>query len=184
MRISRILVGGAATVAAVGLMAGPAVAAPSADTVVTFDITAGTLDITAPPTASLPDGVSGGTITGQIGPVTVTDGRSSATPTWSVNVTSTDFTSGGGGTGLTIPAGDVDYWSGAATATTGDGTFTPGQATALLAVPLDNTTPITAFSHSGGTGDNSATWNPTLIVNVPLSAIAGTYSGTVTHSFA
>ena len=67
-------------------------------------------------------------------------------------MTSTDFTSGGGGTGLTIPAGDVDYWSGAATATTGDGTFTPGQATALLAVPLDNTTPITAFSHSGGTG--------------------------------
>ncbi|WJK42161.1 hypothetical protein O7608_07170 [Solwaraspora sp. WMMA2056] len=49
---------------------------------------------------------------------------------------------------------------------------------------MSDVTPVTAFSHDGGTGNNSATWNPTLDVNVPLANIAGTYTGTVTHSVA
>ncbi|MFI9644053.1 hypothetical protein ACIG87_29055 [Micromonospora sp. NPDC051925] len=50
--------------------------------------------------------------------------------------------------------------------------------------PLDNTTPLTAFTHVGGTGNNTATWNPTLVVNVPLDSQAGISPGTVTHSVA
>jgi hypothetical protein len=30
----------------------------------------------------------------------------------------------------------------------------------------------------------SATWNPTLIVDIPAGAVAGTYTGTITHSVA
>ncbi|MEK8109072.1 hypothetical protein NKG94_38520 [Micromonospora sp. M12] len=77
----------------------------------------------------------------------------------------------------TVEASLIDYWSGAATATTGTGTFTPGQATSAAAAPLDTVDPLTAFTHTGGTGGNTATWNPTLIVNVPLDSIAGVYTG-------
>jgi hypothetical protein len=30
----------------------------------------------------------------------------------------------------------------------------------------------------------SAAWNPTIVVNIPAAAVAGTYSGTITHSVA
>jgi hypothetical protein len=61
-------------------------------------------------------------------------------------------------------------------ATTGDTTVT------ILAQSLS--VPRTAFTLTLGVGDNSATWNPTLIVSVPASAVAGVYTGTVTHSVA
>jgi hypothetical protein len=35
---------------------------------------------------------------------------------------------------------------------------------------------------TGITGDNSATWNPTINVAVPGGTAAGTYSATITHS--
>lgn len=38
------------------------------------------------------------------------------------------------------------------------------------------------MSHTGGTGNNFATWNPTLVVNVPVGTVQGVYTGTVTHS--
>jgi hypothetical protein len=39
-----------------------------------------------------------------------------------------------------------------------------------------------AFSLAGGSGVNSASWNPTVSVSVPSSAVAGTYTATITHS--
>jgi len=185
MRTTRLLTITATTAAAVGLTAAPAMAAPTADTDVTFTVTAGTLDITAQATADLGSGAPGTTITGQLGTVTVSDTRAAADASWTASVTSTDFTTGATPTASeTVLASDVDYWSGPATATTGNGTFTPGQATQGAEQPLDNTTPLTAFTHTGGTGNNSASWNPTLDVNVPLANEAGIYSGTVTHSVA
>ncbi|MFJ6197291.1 hypothetical protein [Micromonospora sp. NPDC092111] len=175
---------GAAATAMVGLVAAPAVAAPTDTTTVTFQVLVGTLDITTPVSANLGTGAPGGTITGPLGVVTVTDSRASADASWVASVTSTVFQTGGGTPPETILPSEVDYWSGPATATTGNGTFTPGQSTAAAAAPLDSVTPLTAFTHSGGTGDNTASWNPTLIVNVPLDSIAGIYSGTVTHSVA
>ena len=78
----------------------------------------------------------------------------------------------------------MDYWSGPETAHTVDGVFTPGQASSAAKQQLSTVTALNAFDHTGGTGGNSATWDPTLEVRVPLTAIAGTYSGTVTHSVA
>lgn len=168
----------------VGFLAAPAAAAPTDDTTVTFEVDEGTLDIVAPATADLGSGAPGGIITGQLGTVTVTDSRGAADASWVASVTSTVFETGGGTPAETVEPGLIDYWSGAATATTGNGTFTPGQANAGAAEPLDTVTPVTAFTHTGGTGGNTAAWNPTLVVNVPLDSIAGTYTGTVTHSVA
>jgi hypothetical protein len=175
---------GTAITLALGLAAAPAAAAPTDTTTVTFEILVGTLDIDAPATADLGSGAPGSTVTGQLGPVTVTDSRGSADASWVATDTSTIFQTGGGTPAETVLAGEIDCWSGPATATTGTGTFTPGQANAAAAAPLDAVTPLTAFTHTGGTGGNTSTWNPTLIVNVPLDSIAGVYTGTVTHSVA
>ncbi len=111
----------------------------------------------------------------------VTDARAELAPTWAATVTSTDFTTGGGTASETIAKALVDYWSGPAVETTGSGTtFVPGQVTAGNKVALSASRP--AFSLTAGVGNNSATWNPTLIVNVPEAAVTGEYTGTVTHS--
>lgn len=185
MRTRRALIVVTAAAAAVALAAAPAAAQTTGDTTTTFDVDAGTLDITVPATADLGNGDAGTTITGQLGAVTVDDSRGAADASWAAEAEATDFTTGAGTDPSEIVTPDlIDYWSGAATATTGNGTFTPGQADAGAAEPLSDVTPITAFTHTGGTGNNTASWNPTLDVNVPLANIAGTYTGTVTHSVA
>jgi hypothetical protein len=192
-RSSRTLFASAVLATAVaGALVIPTVAqaAPTADTTVTFEVLAGTLDIVAPATADLGTGaVPGAALSGSLGAVTVTDTRAGADASWTARVTSTDFTTGGGTAPETVLASEIDYWSGGATATTGSGTFTPAQASAAAAAPLGNapTDPLTAlaaFTHASGTGNNTATWNPTLVVNVPLDSQAGVYTGTVTHSVA
>ncbi|MFY1635791.1 hypothetical protein ACN27F_21365 [Solwaraspora sp. WMMB335] len=183
MRIRKIMAVVGVAAAAVAMTAVPAAA--QSDTTTTFDVDAGTLDITAPATADLGNGDAGTTISGQLGAVTVDDTRAAADASWTAEVVATNFiTDDGGDASEIVTPGNIDYWSGAATATSGNGTFTPGQPTSGDAEPLDTTTPVTAFTHTGGTGNNSASWNPTLEVNVPLANVAGTYTGTVTHSFA
>ncbi|MBM7079844.1 hypothetical protein [Micromonospora humida] len=189
---------GAAALAAGLLTATPAyagtcVASDPCDTTVTFDVTAGALQITVPDTVDLAnDGAPGGFAYGQLGAITVDDLRASATPSWVATVSSTAFITGAGtDPGTSIPASDIYYCSGDATATTGSGTFVPGQASPCdPPPPADGTaldTPATAFSHTvlpADTGNNSATWNPLLTVAVPLSAVAGQFTGTITHSVA
>ncbi|MEV6814733.1 hypothetical protein [Micromonospora sp. NPDC051296] len=166
-----------------GVAASAALAAPAhaEDTTVTLTVDAtGGLSITVPASANIGHGVEGSSVSGLLGPVTVLDQRSSITPNWTASVISTDFSTGGGTSGETIPNINVSYWSGPATATAGTGTFTPGQPT-----PGDQqiiNVPRTAFSKTGGTGNNFATWNPTLVVNIPPATVRGTYTGTVTHS--
>ncbi|GAB4103766.1 hypothetical protein GCM10028790_27850 [Micromonospora taraxaci] len=184
MRKAKICLAGAAAAAMVGFLAAPAVAAPTDTTDTTFEVLAGTLDIVAPAAADLGTGAPGGTITGQLGTVTVTDSRASDDASWVATVTATVFQTGTSSPPETVLPEEIDYWSGPATATTGTGTFTPGQLTAGDAAPLSSVTPLVAFTHSGGTGGNTASWNPTLVVNVPLDSIAGVYTGTVTHSVA
>ena len=41
-----------------------------------------------------------------------------------------------------------------------------------------------AFTLTGGSGANTASWNPTVRVRIPATAVAGAYSGTVTQSVA
>ena len=165
--------------------AGMAISAPTAtagDTTTTFTVTSGALSITVPVSAALGSGAPGTTISGALGTVTVTDARALLSASWTATVSSTNFTTGGGTAAETIGNGNVSYWSGPATATTGVGTFTPGQLTALNAQTLG--TSRIAFTMTAGVGDNSASWNPNLVVSVPAGAVGGTYTGTVTHSVA
>lgn len=162
----------------------PASAATTGDTVATFTLTGGEIAITVPAAVTLAGGETGGQLDvgGAMGAVEVTDERSELDASWVADVITTAFTvTGGGGTANeTVPAADVDYWSGAITASTGaDQDFTPGQAEATDAEAIDSTT--VAFT-SDSSGDNSATWNPTLVVQTGALDVAGTYSATVTHS--
>ncbi|MEV0196317.1 hypothetical protein [Nonomuraea sp. NPDC050691] len=180
------------TVAITGGVAGPAWADTCAEdvacaTTTTFDVSVGALEVTVPDTADLAnDAAPGGYAYGQLGAITVTDARASATPAWTVTVSSTDFVTGGGDDpGETIDNGDVSYCSGAATATTGTGTFTPGQTGCAAPPPATGQTlgvSRTAFSHTDGTGNNSATWNPLLTARLDISNIGGQYTGTITHT--
>jgi hypothetical protein len=163
-----------AATAAVVATAMPAVADQSATSTVTFTLTGGTLDITAPPgpvsIGSAPVGTT--TLSGSLGVVSVVDSRGSDPASWVASVASTDFTSGS----HTIPAADVSYVAGPLT-TTGNPTF------ASLTVPALSVTPAPVVTASPGSGNNSAAWNPTLTVTIPAdAAVAGTYTGTLTHT--
>ncbi|RIV37829.1 hypothetical protein [Micromonospora radicis] len=190
----------AALVGAAGLMGSLLVGAPAqADTClegigcttdVTFEVTAGALQITVPDDVTLTNnGAPGGYAYGQLGDILVEDLRAEAGVGWTTTVSSTDFTTGPGpvfGPGESIPNDDVYYCSGTGT-TTGTGLFTPGQAGPCTAPPppsgaaLGGT--VTAYSHdTTGTGNNTALWDPLLTVSIPLATIAGPFTGTVTHS--
>jgi hypothetical protein len=151
-----------------------------ADATQTFTLTiaAGSLSITVPATANLGSGALGATTSGQLGSVQVIDNRGSPTSAWTVTVTTTTLTF----SGRTVPLANLRYWSGPATATAGTATFTPGQANA--GSEQDLTVGRTAFTMTAGNGANSATWNPTLVVTMPLTNIPGAYTGTITHSVA
>ena len=181
MRAAIAAIGAAALACTASLV--PAHAATSGDTTTTFTLTAGNLAISVPASASLGSVATGtGTTSAQLGAVQVSDGRGALLGSWTSSVTSTDFTTGGATSNETITKGNADYWSGAATATTGVGTFTPGEL--LVANKVALSASRTAFSATVVVGNNTATWNPTMIINVPSAAVAGTYSGTVTHSVA
>ncbi|MFF5113557.1 hypothetical protein [Streptosporangium sp. NPDC000509] len=188
-RLGIVLIG-AASVTAAMMMASPtqAVTCPASttcSTTVNFTVTAPDgLTITVPESpVNIGGSTPAGQISGPLGTVTVTDQRAALTATWVASVVAATggFTTGGGTAAETIPNTAVLYWSGAAT-TTGTGTFVPGQANAAAAQSLDISR--TAFSKTSGSGDNSAAWNPTIVVNVPAQAVAGTYTGTVNHSVA
>ncbi|GAA5197686.1 hypothetical protein GCM10023322_69480 [Rugosimonospora acidiphila] len=166
--------------AGLALAVGSAVPAMAADTATTLTVTSAGLSISVPGTANIGTGGPGTTISGQLGTVTVTDARALLNASWNASVISTDFTTGTASPAETIPNINVLYWSGPATATAGPGTFTPGQPAAADAVIIN--VPRTAFSLTGGTGNNAASWNPTLQVNVPNGTVGGIYTGTVTHS--
>lgn len=156
-----------------------AVAVPaSADgpTGATLTIMGGTLEITVPGAAadlgSRANTVSGGTISGPLGEVQVTDARSAAAGSgWVTSVISTAFTPPAG---PAIPASAVSYDVGPVVQV-GTATYTannPGNLTGASA----------ALTATAITGDNSATWNPTLSVAIPGGMAAGVYSATITHS--
>ena len=166
----------ATTIVGLGLAAATALPALAVDTIVTFSITTAGLTINAPGSVNLGSVASGATsISGQIGPVTVTDERATLNGSWNATVTGTDFTTGAGTGPETIGNINVSYSPGAATATTGTGTFTPGPG-GIINVPR------VAFTGTDLIGNNTATWNPTLTVTIPAGAVGGTYSATVTHS--
>lgn len=159
------------------LAAAPADAAQG----VTFTLTAGALTVSDPANKSLGSVATGtASITNTLGSTSVTDNRGALLGTWTSTVSSTDFTTGTATADETITKDLVSYYSGPATAFTGTAVLVPGQATALLAE--DMSASRTAFSATGVVGNNSATWVPSVVVSIPSDSVAGTYSGTITHS--
>jgi hypothetical protein len=164
-----------AVVAAMSMLgvAQPAVAAP---TTATVTVTGGALSITVPGSAgslgSIANTVSGGVISGPLGSVQVDDARSATAGSgWVASVISTAFTPSAG---PTIGAASVGYVAGPITKV-GTATFTAND-------PPDLTGAVAAVTATGITGDNSATWNPTINVAVAGGKAAGTYTATITHS--
>jgi hypothetical protein len=164
----------------VGGVAGPAQAATTGDTTATFTITAGALAITVPGSATLSTVATGaGTSSGQLGNVTVADTRGALVNSWTATIDSTTFVRDGGTatSNETVAVDQIAYSSGASTAHTGLGAFVPGTL-------INGTLPGTGGAHTGFAGNSSTTWNPTLTLTLLSSQVAGTYTGTVTHSVA
>jgi len=164
-------------VVAAGLLSlGIALPASADTTTASVTVTGGTLTISAPAAAgslgSIANSVSGGTISGTLGQVQVNDARSAAAGSgWVASVISTAFTPSAG---PTIAASFVSYTAGTITKV-GTATYTannPGNLTGVSA----------AITATGITGDNSATWTPTINVAVPGGTVATTYSAIITHS--
>ncbi|MER7439327.1 hypothetical protein [Micromonospora avicenniae] len=173
-----VLTAAAATVVA---LATPAAAAPTGDTIVTFTVATADLNVNVPAAVNLGAVFAGDDLSGPLGEVTVLDERSALNATWVATVSATSFTTGDRTPEETITPNLVDYWSGEAT-TTGAGVFVPGQRFEEDRVNLG--VPRTAYSKTSGSGNNSATWIPNIRIQVPETAVGGTYTGVITHSVA
>lgn len=172
-KFSRIALTTGLALGGVFALAGTAQAATTGATDATFAISGGALSITVPASPVALATVATGALSasGQLGPVTVGDTRGALSNGWTTTVTSTAFTTGTSTTNETVSVGNVAYSSGAFTAHSGNGTFVPGSL-------------VTAPSYTAGAGNSSTTWNPTLTFTLAASQVAGTYSGTITHSLA
>jgi hypothetical protein len=168
-------------VAAVLVAAGaaPALAADSgpAQTSATFALSGGDLTLTAMQSATLSSSASGDTdIIGKLGAVSVSDLRG-GTQAWAVSAASTDFVGTGArpthSQGITYRAGMPSV--------TGNVNFPEDSVTARDS-PLASTGPSTVVDPNSVYGNNTATWNPKIVVRMPANALADNYSATITTS--
>jgi hypothetical protein len=176
MRARTLLVAAVAATLIGGVALPSSAQASGGGSTATITVLGGSLSISVPPDAgnlgSRADTVAGGTISGSLGQVQVNDARSAAAGAgWVVSVISTAFIPPAG---PAIAASAVGYTAGPITKV-GTATYTAGD-------PTDLTGVVVAVTASGITGDNSATWNPTINVAVPGGMAAGVYSATITHS--
>jgi uncharacterized repeat protein (TIGR01451 family) len=141
----------------------------------TTDVVIGVLSISVPASADLPAAAPGGTVSGSLGAVRVTDNRAGLAG-WTATASSTDFTSGDGTTAETIPVRDAFYLISGLSSTTGSAAFTWTPATNLSAAAQ------AVVVATNVAGDNSATWNPLIQIAVPSGAAVGAYSGIITDS--
>jgi hypothetical protein len=95
---------------------------------------------------------------------------------WTATVSVTTFTTSGKTAAETIPAGNGTYLISGLVATTGSATCTTAPSTTLAL------TPKPVVTASSVAGNNSATWNPRINVQIPAGAVTGTYTATITHS--
>jgi hypothetical protein len=147
------------------------------DTAITFAVTTGLLSMTAPAALTLSSGVPGSTVSGILTPNVVTDNRGADPASWTATVLESDFTAPNntlGGPAYTIPAADASY--------------TPSGETSSANITLTPTT-VTALSGSAqtdmaalGTGSNTASWDATIAVAIPVTGVVASYTGTMTQS--
>jgi len=164
------------TASVLGLLTLSVAASAFAVTPATITILGGPLEISAPTASAhlgtLANTVGGGIVSGELGTVQVSDARSAAAGSgWVASAISSAFTPPAG---PAIAASSVSYSAGTITKV-GTATYTANDPGNLTAVSP-------AVTATGITGDNSATWSPTLTVAVPGGTAAGVYSAVVTHS--
>ena len=88
-------------------------------------------------------------------------------------MSATSFTTGGETPVGTIPRGALSYVAGTATKT-GTATLAPGSGVLSQS--------RTAYAATEVAGSNTAVWDPTITVTLPAQAVAGSYTGMITHS--
>jgi len=168
--------------AAFSLVGVVTLSAPADAQGVTFTLAGGSISISEPGAATLTagalSGLAGGAFTGSLGNTTVTDQRGGVTG-WSTTIAQTTAFSDGS---TTIPVANTKVWVTAPIVPTGVAVVTAGtyltQPTGLALTG----SPQTFVSASAVLGNNSATFNPSLAVTVPVDATAGTYSGVMTQT--
>jgi hypothetical protein len=175
MRTRSLIVAIAAGMLTLGIVV-PASADTTGVSTATVTVQGGFLSITVPTDAgnlgTRSNTVGGGTISGPLGQVQVSDARSAAAGSgWVASVIASAFTPPAG---PAIPASAVGYTAGTITKV-GTATYTANDPGNLTGVSP-------AVTATGITGDNSATWNPTINVVVSGGMAAGVYSATITHS--
>ncbi|MEA3076333.1 MAG: hypothetical protein QOF60_1241 [Actinomycetota bacterium] len=185
MKIRKVLL---AAVAGLGCVGGAFAATPaSASTSAYFVLTGGSLSISEPSAAggvNLGGGTVGlvSTVSGSLGPVTVTDNRALLLAAWQASVSSTEFVVTTAGptpaANEKVALTNITYVAGLSTAASG-GAFS-GLTVASMALP-DGSRVAGTFA---GSGANSATWNPTIAFSLLSSQVAGKYTGSITHSVA
>lgn len=178
-RIGRVVLGVATALSLVSLVVvstGSVSAQPSGISEATITIEGGALGITVP-TGPVDLGtfinvVGAGSVTGELGVVTVSDARSAASgASWEASGISSAFTSA---PATAIPASAVGYSPGEVDKV-GTAVFVTHEQPDLTAV-------VPVVVASAITGDNSATWTPEITVLVPADTVAATYVATITHS--
>jgi hypothetical protein len=138
------------------------------------------VSIAVPANANLGSTSIGSTLTAQLGSVTASGGGILGVQV-TASVACSDFKTGSGTAAETISKTNVFYWSGPATAWSGLlGSGTPGQPTSADQVSC--ATSQEAFGGQALLLSVSVTWDPTIVIHIPASAVKGTYTGTVTHT--
>jgi hypothetical protein len=163
--------GAAVLVAATALPAG---AAGTGDTTAVIQLSGGTLDISVPagPVALASGAVTETSVSGQLGTVTVTDTRAADPASWTASVSATPFQNG------SHSLGTETYDTGVVTSTG----IPISQFTITSPVTLSTTPQAVVALNPTSSGNNSASWNPTITVAIPAGTIAGAYSAVITHS--
>ena len=173
---SRILVVAALTGLVTLTGTGPAAAEDTGESTIKVTVLGGELLISVSSATSNMGSVEntprGTRVSGSIGEVTVRDNRN-APPgsSWVVTASATQLATP---RGPGIPADNIRYRPGRLT-TQGDVT-----ATAADQVILNRARAVVTAREI--TGSNVVSWTPTVTVTIPPDVLAGTYTGTITHS--
>ncbi len=160
------LAGAAVCVSALVALGTPAVSAAAATTAVTFTLTSGYLTVAQGDGTVAFDAASGGSVD-QLGPVVVHDSRG-GTLGWTASGTSMVVAAPGAAMAVAYSSGPVT--------TTGRATAASQGETGL------SSTPAALVIGTGVTGNNTASWRPTVAVTRAPDAAARSYTATVTHS--
>jgi hypothetical protein len=169
-RLIPVALAGAAAV----LVAVPALPAVAGDTPAVIQLGGGTLSISVPagPVALASGAVTDASESGHLGSVTVTDTRAADPASWTASVSATPFQDG------SHSLGAETYDTGVVSSTG----IPISQFTITSPLTLSATPQATVALNPTFSGNNTATWDPTITVAVPAGSVAGAYTAVITHS--